>query len=70
MDIKIGRKSSFGAYFLSPKTVTAETLVKILEHDTSEIESIEFAPPRVDSDNFGCFKVKWELLPYDLKDVL
>ena len=67
MDVKTGKKSFFGAGFLTGKVVTPESLIKILESDTSEIESIEFIPPRIDSNDFGRFKVKWEFPPFNLK---
>ena len=65
MDIKIGKKNYFGAGFLTERIVTSESLIKILESDTSEIESIEFVPPRIDSDDFGRFKVKWKFPPFN-----
>ncbi len=60
MGSNIWKNSVFGGEFLTEKVVSPESLLKILEGDTSEIETIEFIPPRIGSDDFGRFKVKWE----------
>lgn len=63
------KKSFFGKWPSSQQVVTPEALLTILESDTSEIESIEFLPPRIDSGGFGLFKVHWEFPKYPVEDV-
>ena len=63
------KKSFFGTWLSSQQVVTPETLLTILESDMSEIESIEFLPPRIDSSGFGLFKVHWEFPKYPVKNV-
>ena len=63
------KKGFFETWLSNQQVVTAEALLTILESDTSEIESIEFLPPRVDSGGFGLFKVHWEFPNYPVKDV-
>ena len=63
------KKNFFGTWPPSQQVVTPEALLTILESDTSEIESIEFLPPRIDSSGFGLFKVHWEFPKYSVKNV-
>ncbi len=50
--------------------VLPQELLTIIEEKNSEIKSIKFQLPDIDSDDFGQFKIQWKSSRYyDVKDV-
>ena len=68
MNNKLDQNGFFGSTLSNEKSVTPKSLMKILENDASEIESIKFIAPRINSDDFGHFKVRWEFPQYGVKN--
>lgn len=63
-------KEIFEMVPVDEELVSPQELLTIIEEKNSEIESIKFHPPDIDSDDFGQFKIQWKSPRYrNVKDV-
>ena len=63
-------KEIFEMVPVDEELISPQELLTIIEEKNSEIESIKFQPPDIDSDDFGQFKIQWRSPRYrNVKDV-